>query len=73
MDWTIVSNNILSPETREQRTWQSSLPIDTLYCLKSKLLREPQVMLLGLIFLVVIGGGALALDARYPEGLEPKS
>jgi len=30
-------------------------------------------MLLGLIFLFIVGGGALALDARYPEGLDPKS
>jgi putative oxidoreductase len=30
-------------------------------------------MLLGLIFLLIVGGGALALDARYPEGLDPKS
>jgi putative oxidoreductase len=29
-------------------------------------------MLLGLIFLLLVGGGTLALDARYPEGLEPK-
>jgi putative oxidoreductase len=29
-------------------------------------------MLLGLIFLVIVGGGTLALDARYPEGLDPK-
>jgi len=25
-------------------------------------------MLLGLVFLVIVGGGTLALDARYPEG-----
>jgi uncharacterized membrane protein YphA (DoxX/SURF4 family) len=30
-------------------------------------------MLLGVIFLLIVGGGALALDARYPEGLDPKS
>ena len=30
-------------------------------------------MLLGLIFLLLVGGGALALDVRYPEGLDPKS
>lgn len=30
-------------------------------------------MLLGLIFLLIVGGGNLALDARYPEGLNPKS
>jgi len=30
-------------------------------------------MLLGLIFLLIVGGGTLALDARSPEGLEPKS
>ncbi len=30
-------------------------------------------MLLGLVFLLVVGGGRLALDARYPEGLDPKS
>ncbi len=30
-------------------------------------------MLLGLIFLLIVGGGTLALDARYPEGLDPKS
>jgi putative oxidoreductase len=30
-------------------------------------------MLLGLIFLFLVGGGTLALDARYPEGLDPKS
>jgi uncharacterized membrane protein YphA (DoxX/SURF4 family) len=30
-------------------------------------------MLLGLIFLLLVGGGTLALDARYPEGLDPKS
>jgi putative oxidoreductase len=29
-------------------------------------------MLLGLIFLLIVGGGTLALDARYPEGLDPK-
>jgi len=29
-------------------------------------------MLLGLIFLLLVGGGTLALDARYPEGLDPK-
>jgi hypothetical protein len=29
-------------------------------------------MLLGLIFLVIVGGGTLALDVRYPEGLDPK-
>lgn len=29
-------------------------------------------MLLGLIFLLIVGGGSLALDARYPEGLDPK-
>jgi hypothetical protein len=30
-------------------------------------------MLLGLIFFLIVGGGTLALDARYPEGLDPKS
>jgi putative oxidoreductase len=30
-------------------------------------------MLLGLIFLLLVGGGTLALDARYPEGLDPSS
>src|SRR5947209_20576140 len=30
-------------------------------------------MLLGLIFLLLVGGGTLALDARYPEGLDPNS
>ncbi|HYL14608.1 MAG TPA: DoxX family protein [Terriglobales bacterium] len=30
-------------------------------------------MLLGLVFLLVVGGGTLALDARYPERLDPKS
>ena len=30
-------------------------------------------MLLGLTFLLMVGGGTLALDARYPEGLDPKS
>jgi putative oxidoreductase len=30
-------------------------------------------MLLGLIFLLLVGGGSLALDARYPEVLEPHS
>jgi putative oxidoreductase len=30
-------------------------------------------MLLGLIFLLIVGGGTVALDARYPEGLDPKS
>src|SRR6266705_6310970 len=30
-------------------------------------------MLLALVFLLIVGGGTLALDARYPEGLEPKS
>ena len=30
-------------------------------------------MLLGLVFLLIVGGGTLALDARYPEGLDPKS
>src|SRR6266446_485082 len=30
-------------------------------------------MLLGLIFLLLVGGGTLALDARYPEGLNAKS
>ena len=29
-------------------------------------------MLLGLIFLLLVGGGTLALDARYPEGLDAK-
>jgi putative oxidoreductase len=29
-------------------------------------------MLLGLIFLLLVGGGTLALDVRYPEGLDPK-
>ena len=29
-------------------------------------------MLLGLIFLLLVGGGTLTLDARYPEGLDPK-
>ena len=29
-------------------------------------------MLLGLVFLVIVGGGTLALDARYPEGLDPR-
>jgi putative oxidoreductase len=29
-------------------------------------------MLLGLMFLAIVGGGTLALDARYPEGLDPK-
>jgi putative oxidoreductase len=28
-------------------------------------------MLLGLIFLLIVGGGTLAFDARYPEGLDP--
>lgn len=27
-------------------------------------------MLLGLIFLLIVGGGTLALDARYPKGLD---
>jgi putative oxidoreductase len=27
----------------------------------------------GLIFLLIVGGGTLALDACYPEGLDPKS
>jgi putative oxidoreductase len=35
--------------------------------------RTDMSMLLGLIFLLIVGGGALALDARYPEGLDPKS
>lgn len=35
--------------------------------------RTDMNMLLGLIFLFIVGGGALALDARYPEGLNPKS
>ena len=30
-------------------------------------------MLLGLIFLLLVGGGTLALDARFAEGLDPKS
>ena len=30
-------------------------------------------MMLGLVFLLIVGGGTLALDARYPEGLDPKS
>ncbi len=30
-------------------------------------------MLLGLVFLLIVGGGTLALDARYPEGLNAKS
>jgi putative oxidoreductase len=30
-------------------------------------------MLLGLIFLLIVGGGTLALDARYPQGLDPSS
>jgi len=30
-------------------------------------------MLLGLVFLFIVGGGTLVLDARYPEGLDPKS
>jgi len=30
-------------------------------------------MLLGLIFLLIVGGGTLALEARYTEGLGPKS
>jgi putative oxidoreductase len=30
-------------------------------------------MLLGLIFLLIVGGGALVLDTRYPEGSDPKS
>ena len=30
-------------------------------------------MVLGLIFLLLVGGGTLALDARYPEGLDPSS
>jgi putative oxidoreductase len=30
-------------------------------------------MLLALVFLLIVGGGALALDARYPEELDPKS
>jgi len=30
-------------------------------------------MLLGLIFLLIVGGGTLALDTRYPDGLNPKS
>lgn len=29
-------------------------------------------MLLGLIFLLIVGGGTLALDARHPQGLDPK-
>jgi len=35
--------------------------------------RTDMSMLLGLIFLLIVGGGTLALDARYPEGLDPKS
>lgn len=34
--------------------------------------RTDMSMLLGLIFLLLVGGGTLALDARYPEGLDPK-
>jgi uncharacterized membrane protein YphA (DoxX/SURF4 family) len=30
-------------------------------------------MLLGLIFLLLVGGGTSAFDARYAEGLDPKS
>jgi hypothetical protein len=30
-------------------------------------------MLLGLIFLLIVGGGTLALDAGYPQGLDPSS
>jgi putative oxidoreductase len=30
-------------------------------------------MLLGLVFLLIVGGGTLALDARYREGWVPKS
>jgi len=29
-------------------------------------------MLLGLIFLLIVGGGTRVFDARYPEGLDPK-
>lgn len=35
--------------------------------------RTDVTMLLGLIFLLLVGGGTLALDARYPEGLDPSS
>ena len=30
-------------------------------------------MMLGLVFLLIVGSGTLALDARYPKGLDPKS
>ena len=30
-------------------------------------------MLLGLIFLLIVGGGTLSLDARHPQRLDPKS
>ena len=30
-------------------------------------------MVLGLIFLLIVGGGTLALDVRHPEGLDRKS
>src|SRR6266436_1419084 len=35
--------------------------------------RTDASMLLGLVFLLIVGGGTLALDARYPEGLNAKS
>jgi putative oxidoreductase len=35
--------------------------------------RTDMSMLLGLIFLLIVGGGTLALDTRYPDGLNPKS
>ena len=35
--------------------------------------RTDASMLLGLVFLLIVGGGTLALDARYPKGLDPKS
>jgi len=35
--------------------------------------RTDASMLLGLVFLLIVGGGTLALDARYPKGLNAKS
>jgi putative oxidoreductase len=35
--------------------------------------RTDTSMLLGPIFLLIVGGGTMALDARFPERLDPKS
>jgi hypothetical protein len=57
--WAVGKFSAISTHARPVTNWRMEARTDV-------------SMLLGLIFLLLVGGGTLALDARYPEGLDPK-